>query len=81
MMEFTDVVIIPVIVGLVALLKHVQVPTKLLPIASLALGLLGGIFYIYPEDLKSGILVGLIMGLAASGFYSGGKTVIEKSDK
>jgi hypothetical protein len=31
-----------------------------------------------PHDLKAG--TGLIMGLAASGFYSAGKTVVEKDD-
>lgn len=79
-MEYTDVLLIGVIIGLVELLKFLDVPKKILPLASIALGLAGGIFYIYPGDLKAGILTGLIMGLAASGFYSGGKTII-KSDE
>ncbi|WP_438312200.1 hypothetical protein [Sporosarcina sp. FA9] len=80
-MEYTDVLLIAIIFALVEFLKYLEVPKKILPIASLILGVVGGIFYIFPHDLKAGILTGLIMGLAASGFYSGGKTVIEKGDK
>jgi len=79
-MEITDVLLIAVIVGLVELVKFVGVPKKLLPIISLVLGVAGGVVYMFPNDVKSGILVGLIMGLAASGFYSGSKEII-KGDK
>lgn len=77
-MEYTDVVLIAVIVGLVELLKWLGAPKKVLPVAALALGLLGGLFYIYPGDIKAGILIGIIMGLSASGLYSGTKNIIEK---
>ena len=60
-MEYTDVLLIGVIFALVEVLKYLKVPKKVLPIASLVLG--------------------VIMGLAASGFYSSGKTVIEKDVK
>lgn len=79
-MEYTDVLIIGVIVALIQLFKALEAPKKMLPLAAIVLGLIGGIFYIYPGDLKAGILTGLIMGLAASGFYSGSKTMI-KSDE
>ena len=80
-MEYTDILLVGVIFGLVALLKYLNVPSRALPIASLAFGLLGGIFYLFPGDLKAGILTGIIMGLSASGFYSGGKAVIDKDHK
>lgn len=80
-MEYTDVLLIGVIIGLVELFKMSGANKKMLPIASLVLGLAAGIFYLFPHDLKAGILTGIIMGLAASGFYSGGKAVIEKGDK
>lgn len=79
-MEYTDVLLIGVIIGLVELFKFMDAPKKMLPLAALALGIIGGVFYIYPGDLKAGILTGLIMGLAASGFYSSGKTIIESDE-
>lgn len=76
-MEYTDVLLIGVIIAVVELLKYMNVPKKALPIASLILGVVGGVFYLFPGDIKAGILTGLIIGLAASGFYSGGKAVFE----
>lgn len=77
-MEVYDVVLIPLIIGMVELLKMYGMKRRLLPLMALAFGVLGGIFYIYPDDPKAGILVGIMMGLSASGLYSGGKAVVER---
>lgn len=77
-MEYTDVLLIGVIIGVVEFLKRLNVPTKLLPVASLAFGIAGGIFYLFPNDIKAGLLTGIIMGLSASGLYSTGKTITER---
>ena len=79
-MEIYDVVLIPLIIEIVELLKMYGMPRRLLPVISLLFGVVGGIIYIYPEDIKAGILVGLMMGLSASGLYAGGRTVIEKKE-
>lgn len=79
-MEIYDVVLIPLIIGIVQLFKMYGMPRRLLPIISLLFGVVGGIIYIYPADIKAGILVGLMMGLSASGLYAGGRTVIEKTE-
>ena len=79
-MEYTDVLLIAVIMAMVEFFKVMGASKKMLPISALALGLIGGVFYIYPGDLKAGILTGLIMGLAASGFYSSGKAIIESDE-
>ncbi|RDW14974.1 hypothetical protein [Oceanobacillus chungangensis] len=81
MFEIYDVVLIPLIIGLVQLLRTVGLNKKYLPLASLIFGLAGGIFYMYPEDLKGGIIVGLMLGLSASGLYSGTKNTLEKSSE
>lgn len=78
MIEVYDVVLIPLIIGLVELLKYFGIPKQFIPIASLTLGITLGIIYVYPDDLKAGILVGLMIGLSASGMYSSGKAMIEK---
>ncbi|AXH99248.1 hypothetical protein DV702_05535 [Sporosarcina sp. PTS2304] len=77
-MEITDIVLIPVIIGLIEVMKVYGLPKKLLPIFALLLGVCGGIFYLFPQDWKTGVLSGIIMGLSASGLYSGSKTIVRR---
>lgn len=76
-MEIYDVVIVPLIVGVVELLKTAGLPKKLAAIIAAILGIIVGIVYVSPEDVPRGILVGLSLGLAASGLYSGVKNTKE----
>lgn len=78
-MEITDVLLIGVIIAIVELLKNAGVPSKLLPFIALVLGLLGGTIYLFQGDIKTGIIAGLMMGLSASGVYSGYSTLKNKS--
>ena len=80
-MTYTDALLIGVIIGIVELLKILGVPKKILPIASLILGVISGMIYLFPTDPQAGILMGIIMGLSASGLYSGGKNILEKDNK
>ncbi|HLU22476.1 hypothetical protein [Lederbergia graminis] len=77
-MEVYDVMIIPLIIGLVELCKKVGVKTRWLPVIALGLGIIIGIVYIADFNLKQGILVGTMLGLSASGLYSGSKNMMEK---
>jgi len=65
--------LIPVIVGLVEVLRGLKIKDRFLPIVSIVLGL--GLTWILGEF---NILQGLVVGLSASGLYSGGKAVIGK---
>lgn len=76
-MEVYDVAVIPIITGLVGVFTQLGLRKKFAPIVSLVLGLLIGIFYVYPGDIKGGILVGLMLGLSATGLYSGTKNTKE----
>ncbi|MFC4618664.1 hypothetical protein ACFO4N_07930 [Camelliibacillus cellulosilyticus] len=76
-MEAYDVALIPIITGLVAVFTQLGLRKKFAPIVSLVLGLLIGIFYVYPGDIKGGILVGIMLGLSATGLYSGAKNTKE----
>lgn len=80
MFEVYDVVLIPFIIGLVRLVKGLGLKKKYLPLVSLIFGLATGIFYVYPGDIKGGVLVGGMLGLSASGLYSGTKNTMEKDD-
>lgn len=65
---------IPVVTGLVSVLKSsLDMPSKYAPLASLAFGiaavaLIGGAW-------QAIVAQGLLVGLAASGLYSGGKAI------
>jgi len=80
MFEVYDIALIPLIIGLVEVFKRYGISKKALPVIALAFGVLAGIFYVYPNDIKGGILVGLMLGLSASGLYSGAKNTIEKGE-
>lgn len=62
-MEFMDLILVPLVVGVVEIAKYYNLKTNLLPLCAIAtsivLGLVGGI------DLTTAI----IMGLTASGTY------------
>jgi len=79
MLEFYNIAWIPLILGIVEVFKTVGLPRRFLPLLSLSLGILAGIFYVYPEDVRSGIIVGIVYGLSASGLYSGTKNSLEKN--
>jgi hypothetical protein len=71
------VAIIPIIVGLVKVIKMLGIPSRWLPIVALVIGLLAGIFYLAPNDLKEGIIAGLWLGLGAVGLHSGAKNTMK----
>lgn len=79
-----DIVLLPIIVGLVEVVKRV-VPeaykdsvTRVAPVISLGLGVVAGFVYIAPQDPGMAVLSGIVMGLSASGLYSGSKSIVGK---
>jgi hypothetical protein len=79
-MEFNayDVALVPLIIGLVAVIVPKKFKKQAAPVVSLALGIAAGILYLAPGDIKQGILVGIALGLTATGLYSGTKNIIGK---
>lgn len=76
--EYAGVAFIPIIVGIVEVLKRLGLKDRYAPIASLILGLILAIIYAAEGDFKKGLLQGIYFGLAASGLYSGVKNVTEE---
>ena len=73
--EFSPIVVavVPVALGLVQLIKTAGLPTRLAPIASLLVGI--GLITLLPDlSWQATLAQGLIVGLAASGLWSGSKT-------
>ena len=76
-MEIYDIAIVPLIVGLVELVKKLGLPSKFCPVVSVILGVIIGLVYISPDDVAKGVLVGASLGLSAVGLYSGTKNTKE----
>lgn len=62
---------VPLVVALVEGLKQAGLPARWAPLASLVFGIVAGFVYVVPGDPRLATLAGLMIGLAASGLYSG----------
>ncbi|NMA95114.1 MAG: hypothetical protein GX974_03650 [Clostridiales bacterium] len=80
-MQIYNITMVPFIMGVVELLKMLGLPKKFAALASVVLGAVIGIVYINPNDILQGLLIGLSLGLSASGLYSGTKNTIEAFNK
>lgn len=64
----------PIVLGLVEIVKRVGMRKRYNPIVSLIFGISAGVFY-GGYTLSYNILLGILVGLASSGLWSGVKTV------
>lgn len=80
-MNYKDMILLPVVVGIVSLLKGMGLQKKYCPIVSFVIGTMFGIIFESEGDIKKGILGGMITGLAASGLYSNGKELVKKASE
>lgn len=76
LIEYAGIPIVPVIIGISEILKNLGFNAKFVPVVNLILGLMAGIL-LNLDDIKKGIVIGLAVGLSASGLYSGVKNVHE----
>lgn len=65
-----ELLTIPAVITLVEALKHSGMPSKHAPITAIAIGIGFGL-------VLGSWLGGLVLGLAASGTYSGAKTILQ----
>jgi hypothetical protein len=73
--------LVPIVIGLVQVFRGFGVPTQFLPLTSIFLGILLGVIYVAPDDWKKGILVGIWVGLGATGMHSGIKNTVNGTFK
>jgi len=76
-MEYAGIALIPVVIGLAEVVNKLGLNPKFIPVVNLVFGLITGIFFLNPGDIKAGIIQGLFIGLSASGLYSGVKNTVE----
>ncbi len=79
MFEFYQFVVIPIIIGIVEVVKRAGLPCKFSPLVSLALGLFFG--FVFLDTFKESLIIGLMVGLSATGLYSGSKNLNEAVQK
>lgn len=80
MFEIYDIAIIPLIAGLTQIFKRAGLPAQYSPFVAIFFGILIAFFYL-DVTVKEAILVGVMLGLSASGFYSGTKNLVEMNGK
>lgn len=80
-MEVYNIALIPLIIGLVEVIKQIGLPKKYSALISLAFGIALGILYLAPGDTLKGVLLGTAIGLGASGLYSTTKNTVEALKK
>lgn len=68
---------IPLVLAFTEMIKRFGVPKKFLPFVSIILGI--GVSFLFAKgfSMENG-LQGLLIGLSASGLWSGGKAIIKK---
>lgn len=66
--------LIAITMALTELVKHLGMSKKYLPLFSLAIGIVAGIFYL-DMVLKEQILFGIMIGLSASGLFDQTKII------
>ena len=78
MMEFQgyDVMLVPIVIGLVHVLRIAGVKSRYLPISAVLLGVVLGFVYLAPDDPRKAILSGVVVGLSAIGMWSGVRNTI-----
>ena len=75
--NITTGLLVALLIAVLEVIKKVEfVDHKFIPIRSLGLGILIGIFY-SGFDIKEGILYGVMLGVSAVGLYSGATNVVE----
>lgn len=74
---YEGISLIAVVMGVSELMKCTGINQKFIPLLNMVTGVIGGVLYLSPHNLKLGILQGVVLGLTAGGFYSGAKNVTE----
>ncbi len=71
---------VPVITGILQAVKSF-VPARFLPFAAMSIGVVWNVGLTAGTDefARSTIFLGVVIGLAASGLYSAGRTVVEEA--
>lgn len=78
--EVYGVALLPIIIGLVEIVKQFNIPKKYMPIISIVIAEAISLLFLMngDTDYQKAILIGLQMGLAAVGLHSGVKNLTQR---
>lgn len=68
-MQFEYATLVAGIVGTNELLKRLGLPSRYIPVVSLALGIVVSHFFVGAETLHETIFLGIVFGLASNGLF------------
>lgn len=75
--DFAQLILIPLCVGLVQVIKMTKkVNIDYIPLTSLIVGIVLGMVFRNGNALDTSLLIGIMVGLSASGLFDFGKTAI-----
>lgn len=82
-LQVSGVILVAVILGLTQAAKKVfglseETAKRVSPAVAVVLGAVAGVFYLANGDVKTGVLIGISLGLNAVGLYSGTRNTIGK---
>lgn len=76
-----EIALLPIIIGLVEVIKQFGIPTKYMPLVSIFIAeCISCTFLINGGGVKEAVLVGLQLGLTAVGLHSGVKNALKSKD-
>lgn len=78
MNEYYELILIPVIVGLLEIVKSFNIDKKFIPIFSICFGLLFVFLVNQNRNIDVNIIDGFIIGLSSVGLYSSGKNIVKR---
>ena len=73
--EIFGVALLPIIVGLVEIIKQFNLPKRFVPIVAIVISEIVAIVFLSDgyTEIKKAVIIGLQMGLASTGLYAGVK--------
>lgn len=82
-MEYLGFAGVPIIIGLVQMAKEAGLPARYAAAVAVCLGVIinAGVTIATGGDVIGGLLLGIAVGLAASGLYSVARTSTERQDE
>lgn len=75
--DFIQLLPIPVVAGLVEIVKGLKIDSRYAPIASIVIGIAVSFLFGW-DQWQWGVLNGIVYGLSASGLYSGTRALLDK---
>ena len=78
MNEYYELMLIPLIVGLLEIVKSFNIDKKYVPLFSLFLGLLFVFIGNKDGNIDSNVIDGLIVGLSSVGLFSSSKNLVKR---